>query len=79
MITDSIEIINGDHEPPHPFIVVNRHGMHVDLSKVDGNLWDPTVSRIVWGHREIDGRYYGKVEFKNGTARAFFDPTLIER
>jgi hypothetical protein len=42
----TVEIINGAHEPPFPFVVVNRFGMHVDLSGVQGQLWDePTVGQ----------------------------------
>jgi hypothetical protein len=41
MITNQIEVISGDHEPPHPFMIVDRFGMQVDLSRVEG---DPTPS-----------------------------------
>lgn len=36
MITNQIEVISGDHEPPHPFMIVDRFGMQVDLSRVEG-------------------------------------------
>jgi hypothetical protein len=80
MTTSRVEIINGDHEPPYPFMVVDGVGMHVDFSKVAGELWDaPTVKRITWGgaQRTPDGRYFGKVENVNGTGRTFFDAELL--
>jgi hypothetical protein len=35
-----IEITGGDHDPPHPFMVVAGHGFLIDLSRVAGELWD---------------------------------------
>jgi hypothetical protein len=35
-----IEITGGDHDPPHPFMVVRGHGFPIDLSQVSGELWD---------------------------------------
>jgi hypothetical protein len=62
MLYQNVQIINGDHEAPHPFVVVDRFGMHVDLSRVIGQLWDgPTVAEVSWGHRPIDGRRFGIV------------------
>ena len=55
MLYQNVQIINGDHEPPLPFVIVDRFGMHVDLSKVVGQLWDPTVAEITWGNRTAFG------------------------
>ncbi len=76
MTTDTVEIINVDHDPPHPYMIVNNAGMQVDFSRVEGELWDPTVRRIYWG-QGMDGRYFGKIEMKNGTGRTFFDAQLL--
>jgi len=35
-----IEIVNGDHDPPHTYMVVAGHGFHIDLSRVYGELCD---------------------------------------
>jgi hypothetical protein len=75
-----ITINNSDgHDPPLQFMVVDRFGLFVDLSKVHGQLFDPTVAEITWGsERTIDGRMFGRVKMKNGTGRTFWDPELIE-
>jgi hypothetical protein len=59
-------------------MVVDRFGLFVDLSKVHGQLFDPTVLEITWGERTMDGRAFGKVKMKNGTGRTFWDPELID-
>jgi len=74
-----ITISNSDgHDPPLQFMVVDRFGLFVDLSNVHGQLFDPTVLEITWGHRTLDGRPFGVVKNKNGTGRKFSDPELIE-
>jgi hypothetical protein len=73
----SVEIINGDHTPPWPFFIVDRHGLHVDLSKVDGQLWDPTVAKVTWGHLHPSGKTFGTVRLKNGQGRTFWDKNLM--
>jgi hypothetical protein len=40
MSYESVDIINGDHDPPFPFVVVGNRGLHVDLSNIRGQLWD---------------------------------------
>jgi hypothetical protein len=35
-----IEIVNGDHDPLHTYMVVAGHGFHIDLSRISGELWD---------------------------------------
>jgi hypothetical protein len=78
-MTDQITINNSDgHDPPLQFMVVNRFGLFVDLSKVQGQLFDPTVLEITWGYRFMDGRTFGTVKNKNGTGRNFADPELME-
>jgi hypothetical protein len=76
----TVQIINGEaNDPPHPFVIVNRYGMHVDLDPIVGQLWDKaTVAEITWGNRSVEGRRYGVVKLKNGTGRTFSDPELIE-
>lgn len=79
MVPHHIHILGGDHDPPYPFVIVDRDGRHVDLSKVVGQLWDePTVSEIEWGRRATDGRVFGVVRFKNGQPpRTFWDGELM--
>ena len=73
-----IEIINGDHDPALPFMIVARFGMHVDFSGVQGQLFDPTVAKIEWGHKDQQGQIYGTVKLKNGTGRNFWDGDLMK-
>jgi hypothetical protein len=34
--TGLIEIVNGDHDPPHAYMVVAGHGFLIDLSRASG-------------------------------------------
>jgi hypothetical protein len=55
MTAHIIAINNSDgHDPPLQFMVVDRFGLFVDLSKVHGQLFDPTVLEITWGERTMD-------------------------
>lgn len=81
----TVEIINGDHKvgprgENWPFVVIERFGLHVDLTEV-GQLWDATVQHIVWGLRELDkagrDRIFGRIELKNGDVRKFYDAHLM--
>jgi hypothetical protein len=79
-MTEHITINNSDgHDPPLQFMVVNRFGLFVDLSKVYGQLFDPTVLEITWGELTMDGRTFGRVKLKNGTGRTFWDSELMDR
>jgi hypothetical protein len=75
-----IEIHHGaDNDPPHAMMVVDRHLLSLDLTKVQGQLWDdPTTARVVWGLRTDDGRTYGRVYLKAGGVRNFFDADLLK-
>lgn len=77
---DQIEIHHGaNNDPPHAMMVVNRHLVSLDLSKVPGQLWDePTVAKVLWGLRTDDGRIYGRVFLKAGGARNFFEKDLLK-
>jgi hypothetical protein len=50
---ENVQIINADHDPPYPFVIVDRFGMHVDLSKIVGQLWSDDVAEITWGNRTM--------------------------
>ena len=39
-LTALIEIVGGDHDPPHTYMVVAGHDFLIDLSRVAGELWD---------------------------------------
>ena len=74
----SVAIINGDHEPPFPFVIVDRFGMHVDIDVAGGQLWDPlTVAHIEWGLRDQQNQIFGIVTLKNGKTRPFWDAALV--
>jgi hypothetical protein len=74
-----IKIINGDHVPNWPFVIVDAVGMHVDLSEVRGELWADNVARIEWGLVDAaNGKTFGRVILKNGQGRKFFDPMLMQ-
>jgi hypothetical protein len=74
-----VEIISGNHTPVgHAYVVVDRFGLLVDLSGVDGQLYDaPTVSRVVWGARDQQGKPYGVVHLRNGQRRTYWDQLLM--
>ena len=36
----SREIVGGDHDPLHTYMVVVGHGFLIDLSRISGELWD---------------------------------------
>lgn len=79
MLTKAIRIINGDNGPPsYPLVVVDDYGPHVDVSKVEGELWDqPTTAEVTWGNKSPDGRLFGTIRLKNGEGRRFWDPELM--
>lgn len=71
----------GDHSPKdHQYMVVDNHGILIDLSKVDGNLIDPTISRVEWGMR-ADGnvqREGGVIVRRDGGQQKFWDKAVLE-
>jgi hypothetical protein len=71
-----LEIRAGDHVPDLPFVIVNRQGIHLDLTGI-GELWDgPTTTMVVWGLRNNAGIEFGQVTKKDGTSRNFHDRDL---
>jgi hypothetical protein len=78
MIQNKVHIINADgHVPPLPLMIVDRFAMQVDLAKIEGELFDPTVAEITWGDKTDGGKLFGRVRLKNGTGRTFWDPELL--
>ena len=72
-----IEIIAGDHVPDLPFVIVNRQGIHVDLTGI-GELWDePTTAMVQWGLINNAGIEFGRVTKRDGTGRNFHDRDLL--
>jgi hypothetical protein len=70
------EIRAGDHVPDLPFVIVNRQGIHVDLTGI-GELWDgPTTAMVQWGLISNAGIEFGRVTLKDGTSRNFHDRDL---
>lgn len=74
----NVKILNGPHDPPYPIVIVDGSGLQVDLSKVNGELFDRnTTDRIEWGLTDPSGHTFGRVWLKNGTARVFWDRDLM--
>jgi hypothetical protein len=83
-----VTIVGGDNTdadgypaPNSPLVIVDDHGIHVDMSTVPfGQLWDggKTITRITWGNQAVDGRIFGTVLLKTGAMRTYFDPNLID-
>ena len=62
-----------------PFMVVDRHGVLVDLSKVQGTLVDPTIARVEWGPVVANGqqRDGGVIVRTDGSKQAFWDARVL--
>ena len=43
-----VTITSGDHDPPHSFVVVDNHGLLVDLSGLGGMFIDKSIAAIEW-------------------------------
>jgi len=72
-----VEIIAGDHEPNLPFVIVDRRGIHVSLTGI-GQLWDGnTMAKLRWGLLDNQGNEFGRINFKDGGVRNFFDRDLL--
>jgi len=72
-----LQITQGDHVPNLPFMVLDGRGFLIDLSKVSGNLWDPTIALVEWGMTST-GEEGGRIVLKDGTGRRFSDRTLLD-
>lgn len=64
---------------PH-WMVVDNHGLLLDLSGVLGNLVDPTITAVTWGLQRDgnDLREGGTIVRQDGHRQAFWDRGLIE-
>jgi hypothetical protein len=63
-----------------PTMVVDGNLMLVDLTGIQGQLWDaPTVAAVTWGPMISNGsvKESGRIFLKNGTSRTFGDRTLL--
>lgn len=45
---------DGQHDPPAHHIVVDGHGLLLDLDGL-GSLVDPTIARVEWGPNALEG------------------------
>ena len=61
-------------------MVVDHHGLLLDLTKVSGHLLDETVARVTWGPDVRSGTLTGsgRVWKKDGSTRPFRDPELLK-
>lgn len=70
----------GSHEPAgQHYMVVDNHGLLLDLAAVQGALHDPTTARATWGSVVMGGemREGGQIVMRDGSKRAFFDRTAL--
>lgn len=78
----SVVISNeGEHEPTGlHYMVVDNHGLLVDLSKIAGTLIDPTISRVTWGLQRDGGqmREGGTIIRQDGSKQLFWDSELLK-
>ena len=74
-----VSITSGSHTPDLDFMVVDRHGLLLDLSTVDGALWDPTITRVDWGPVVVNGeqREGGMVYRQDGGRQPFWDAKAL--
>src|SRR5262245_17748968 len=75
--------LDGDGKP-HPvgtvYMVVDSHGLLVDLSKISGTLVDPTITSVTWGP-QLDGtnmRHGGCILRQDGGRQLFWDSELLK-
>jgi len=74
-----------DNPAAHWRMVVDGHGVPIDLDDVrnsivdPGTLTGPTVASVTWGPTVMSGeaREAGMIVKKNGTRQAFFDRKLL--
>jgi hypothetical protein len=74
-----VSISSGGHVPDLPYMVVDGHGLLLDLSKIEGQLLDRVVSKITWGPVVINGenREGGMIQRQDGTRQPFWDVNLL--
>ena len=70
----------GQHDPPGQYMVVDGHGLLIDLTGVAGTLVDPTILRVEWGPSVITGQpQEAGIITRRGEARQqpFYDKALL--
>ena len=76
----------GNHEPDLHYVVVDGHGLLVDLDGIRKSIVDPTsltspdIARVEWGPgvgRNGGGLEGGIVTMVDGSQRPFFDRHLL--
>lgn len=71
----------GKHEPAgHHYMVVDGHGLLVDLSGVSGQLLDPTITRVTWGLQRdgVEMKPGGTIVRQDGHKQVFWEAKLLE-
>src|SRR6266851_274133 len=76
----------GNHEPDLHYMIVDGHGLLVDLdgmqnSAVDpGTLTDPTIRRVEWGPQVVNGemRECGVITRIDGSRQTFVERELLK-
>lgn len=76
----------GEHSPDWHYVVVDGHGLLVDLdgmqnSAVDpASLTDPTIVRVTWGPTIANGTASeaGEIVRQDGSRQTFFDRELLK-
>jgi hypothetical protein len=74
-----VSISSGGHVPDLPYMVVDGHGMLVNLSNIEGELLDRVVSKVTWGPIVVNGeaREGGTILRQDGTRQPFWDVNLL--
>lgn len=68
------------HAPGVVHMVVDGHGLIVDLSKIAGTLVDPTILKVTWGLQRdgADQKFGGCIIRQDGSRQLFWDPELLK-
>lgn len=75
----------GDNSPDWHYVVVDGHGLLVDLDGIQNSpvdptsLADPTIARVTWGPviRNGEAIEAGEIILVDGSVQTFFDRELL--
>lgn len=80
-----VSIYSGEHEPAHSYMVVDNHGLLVDLSSLGGMFVDKSIQAIEWRpvleHETLRDR--GDISRKGGVEQTshtqrFYDFSVLQ-
>lgn len=73
-----IVIEAGDHEPKWHHVILDNHGMLVDLGGCPGPIADPLVFRIVWDDDMNDNGWRGCIYRRTAGSNAIGEQRLAD-